>query len=174
MKRALLAAALVLAPVLARAEWIVQVRWDEMSDVREPLVYNDNAQGHRLFFYRADNGTIRATLQPKAELLRGMACDDLPGYRIDNAKPVLLGAADSTLDARCTGDAVGWRAFDAASLPLRGPMAQCLTGGRVLVRFVRGSTIATDEARFEDATFELAGLERALRLAVELMGPPSK
>lgn len=173
MRRALLALLLFL-PLLARAEWVVEVRWDEMSDAREPLVYDDNAQGHRLFFYRADNGTVRATLQPKAALLRGLVCDQFPVYRLDRGKPVDLGADGNTQAARCTGDAVGWLAFEAATWPLRGPMASAVTGGRLLVRFVRGSTIATNDGQAEDTSFDLAGLERALRLAVELMAPPSR
>jgi len=158
----------------ARAEWRVDVGWDPLTDKREAMAYTEDDKGNRLFFYRADDGSIRATVNLVKTGYLPTRVDDkaAPIYRVDRAAPVDLGTQREALAVRYDGPTFGWRVSDNAAWPSKGPLASLVAGKRILLR-IGVVEVGEDASKPTDFVFDLDGAERAVRLMVELLTAPT-
>lgn len=161
MLRATLWCMLLLACGSTWADWEVRVEWDPMTDKRNASAWTITEDGHRFGFWFPDDGGVRATLSRGAWAVQGFHEQLLPQYRVDREPPVELLNANTDLQVKIKGDAMGWQASADRSKP-SAELRAILSGKRLLVRYFDGG------GQQHDVSFTIDGADRAYKLAAEL------
>jgi hypothetical protein len=127
---------IAIAPVLARADWVVDVHQDSMTDEIISSAICVNPEGFTLQVYRVKSGAVWATFR-LPDTNSDVFSKKMPIMRVDKLAPDDLGDAATIMPELIQQEPkwVSWRIFHGEGAPDRGSLRDLMDGTKVVFRY---------------------------------------